>query len=261
MRACDLISPASFWLPEYAPSTAWIEHAPFAFWLVDALRPRTVVELGVHHGYSYFCFCQAIARIGYAAQVFGIDTFVGDSFTDTLDDPYTDDVYRRVSARNDAYYAGFSTIVRSTFHAALDRFPDGSIDLLHVDGSHAYADIEGDLRTWWPKLMPTGIVLMHDTNVRHLPHYEVWRVFDIARSYVPAFDFLHCAGLGVLGATADVPRPLVPLLYGTGDLVARVRYVYACLGSSIERRVIRDDDPAAVASQLASVRDYLGEVA
>ena len=43
----DCLSPASFWLPEQlGPQHSWVEHAPFAFWLAEALRPRIIVELG-----------------------------------------------------------------------------------------------------------------------------------------------------------------------------------------------------------------------
>ncbi len=34
------------WPARYLAQSAWVEHVPFAFWLVDALRPRVVVELG-----------------------------------------------------------------------------------------------------------------------------------------------------------------------------------------------------------------------
>ncbi len=44
------------------PPGAVLEHAPFAFWLVDALRPRTFPELGTPAGFSYLTLCQAVAR-------------------------------------------------------------------------------------------------------------------------------------------------------------------------------------------------------
>src|SRR6202008_4311008 len=58
LRAC--LSAASFWWPrQLGPQPSWLEHAPFAFWLVGALRPRVLVELGTHGGFSYFTLCQA----------------------------------------------------------------------------------------------------------------------------------------------------------------------------------------------------------
>ena len=44
--------------------SAWNEHTPFAFWLVDALRPKFLVELGTHSGVSYCAFVQAAKALG-----------------------------------------------------------------------------------------------------------------------------------------------------------------------------------------------------
>src|ERR1035437_8604092 len=62
------ISPASLWLPEYISESGWLEHGPFAFWLIDAVRPRTFVELGTQSGYSFFAFCQAVGALGLGTQ-------------------------------------------------------------------------------------------------------------------------------------------------------------------------------------------------
>src|SRR6266478_8516861 len=38
--------------------SAWNQHIPFAFWLVQVLAPSMFVELGTFRGTSYFSFCQ-----------------------------------------------------------------------------------------------------------------------------------------------------------------------------------------------------------
>ena len=59
------------------PDTAWSQHLPFAFWLVQACRPSVLVELGVHTGVSYCAFCQAVMELALPTAVYGVDTWQG----------------------------------------------------------------------------------------------------------------------------------------------------------------------------------------
>ncbi len=54
---------------------SWVSHIPFAFWLIDALRPRTVVELGTQSGVSYSAFAQAVQILGLDAATYAVDTW------------------------------------------------------------------------------------------------------------------------------------------------------------------------------------------
>ena len=65
----DFVSKASFWKPDYVSSSAWLEHAPFAYWLVDTIRPTVFVELGTHTGFSYLSLCQAVGCQGRGVRV------------------------------------------------------------------------------------------------------------------------------------------------------------------------------------------------
>ena len=130
---------STFW-PE---NPLWHEHAPFASWLIEALRPRTLVELGTHAGFSYFTFCQAVRRLALPTNCYAIDTWKGDVHTGW----YDEDIYNSVQEYNNANFSNFSTLIRSTFDHALPDFKDGSIDLLHIDGRHFYKDVKHDFET------------------------------------------------------------------------------------------------------------------
>src|SRR5690242_10299086 len=74
----DFVSAVSFRPVAKMVSSAWTEHAPFVFWLVDAVRPRCSVELGVFHGFSYLAICQAVSATAMPSRCYGIDNWSGD---------------------------------------------------------------------------------------------------------------------------------------------------------------------------------------
>lgn len=178
--------------PRYVPQTAWMRHGPFAMWLVKKARPRRIVELGTHYGYSYFAFCQAVQEGGITADCFAVDTWTGDEHSSF----YGEDVYETVERENRKYHA-FSTLLRKTFAQALDDIEDGSVDLLHVDGRHYYDDVKTDFETWKPKLSKRAVVLFHDTMVRERG-FGVHKYWAEISKHHPSLNFLHEHGLGVL---------------------------------------------------------------
>jgi Methyltransferase domain/Glycosyl transferase family 2 len=230
------ISPVSFWIPDYICPSAWTEHAPFAFWICEALRPRCFVELGTHFGYSYFAFCQAIERLGLGTAAYAVDNWEGDEHAGL----YDESVFQSVVTRNNDKYAAFSSLVRSTFQDALRYFTDGSIDLLHIDGRHFYDDVKENFNQWRVKLTENAVVLLHDTNVRE-HEFGVWKFFEKVAARYPSFQFFHGYGLGVLIPGHRVPSPLVPLLGAPPQTAHQIRTAYATLGGSLKARAALED--------------------
>lgn len=226
------VGEASRWAPDYVAPSAWLEHAPFAFWLVGALRPTAVVELGTHAGFSYLVLCQAIRDHGLGARAWAIDTWVGDEHAGY----YGDDVLTELRGRHDNEYGGFSTLVRSTFADAAASFGDGSVDLLHIDGLHTYEAVRGDFETWEPKLSDRALVLFHDTNA-HFPGFGVHRFWAEIGSRYPSFEFLHGNGLGLLVVGAETPSRVRELtaLSDRPRATNAVRRRYEALGSATSR--------------------------
>jgi glycosyltransferase involved in cell wall biosynthesis len=228
------VSPASFWSPDYICQSAWIEHAPFAFWICDVLRPRCFVELGTHYGYSYFAFCQAIDRLALSTAAYAVDTWQGDEHAGF----YDGNVFQTIEEENTEKYAAFSRLIRSTFDEALQNFEDRSVDLLHIDGRHFYGDVKHDFESWRPKLSDNAIVLLHDTSVRERG-FGVWQFFEELSATHPAFQFFHCHGLGVL-ANGEAPAGLAPLFESSDEDADQIRAVYAGLGGAVTARVLQE---------------------
>jgi glycosyltransferase involved in cell wall biosynthesis len=227
----DCLSLASFWPPDQlGPQDAWLEHAPFAFWLIDALRPGTLVELGTHGGFSYFTFCQAVQLLQLETRCWAVDTWRGDEHAGF----YAEDVFEEVRRYHDRRYSAFSTLVRASFDDAVPDFQDGTIDLLHIDGRHFYDDVKHDFETWRPKLSARSVVLFHDTNVRELD-FGVCRLWSELRLRHRHFEFLHGHGLGILGIGDRFPPRIEALWLASGDAktASQIRSIYNRLGSTV----------------------------
>ncbi|HEY8650704.1 MAG TPA: class I SAM-dependent methyltransferase, partial [Chthoniobacterales bacterium] len=124
--------PSRHFQPRIYGVGAWTDHLDFGYDLVALLQPKLVVELGVDRGESYFAFCQAVAETKLATRCFAVDTWRGDEHAGGYDET----TFIQVSAHNRAHYEAFSKLLRCSFDAALERFPTGNIDILHLDGLH-----------------------------------------------------------------------------------------------------------------------------
>lgn len=167
--------------------SAWTGHKEFAIWLVETMKPETVVELGVDYGYSTFCF--ASPGIG---TVYGIDWFNGDHQTGYRN-TYSD-------VMNNIELGGFDNIeiITGRFDEVAKTW-NKPIDILHIDGFHMYDSVLNDYRTWTPFLRDGGVVLMHDTV--SFPN-EVGRFYDEIN--LPKLNLKNSAGLGVVSTDVDL---------------------------------------------------------
>jgi predicted O-methyltransferase YrrM len=215
--------------------STWVDHLPFAYDLVEALRPRMVVELGVYNGLSFFTFCQALQDFDVNGVAYAVDTWEGDAHTDS----YDESIFREVQAHAREHYRGFAYLLRMYFHEALPQFADDSIELLHIDGLHTYEAVREDFESWYPKVRPGGVVLFHDVMAR-LPEYGAWRYFEeLQAEHGESFRFDHGFGLGVLrkpGGEAT-SHPLPALLF-SGDPATqhKLRQFYAHAAHFLEAR-------------------------
>lgn len=218
--------------PEWLnPESAWHEHIPFAFWIMDAAKPRVLVELGTHKGDSYFAFCQFAKRYELNTRCHAIDTWEGDSHAGR----YERSLYLQVKEHNDSHYSSFSTLHPMLFDDALSQFENGSIDLLHIDGLHTYEAVKHDFETWLPKISPNGIILFHDTAERG-SDFGVWRLWEELESKYPSLNFEHGHGLGVLGVGESIPAPVANLLASAPDQQSRAKVLFSQLGGLLASR-------------------------
>jgi O-antigen biosynthesis protein len=249
-RFNPLNHPILFAPPErLTPFSAWHEHIPFAMLLVDLIRPRTIVELGTHAGDSYCAFCQAVNALDLDTRCSAIDTWSGHELGTT----YGPEILSDLRAHHDPLYGRFSTLIQSNFDSTLGRFPDGSIDLLHIDGCHTYDAVKHDFESWLPKVSERGVVLFHDTTVTEV-NFGVKAFWAEVRTQYPSFEFLHGNGLGILAVGAERPVALDEMLDSPAAEEASLRGLFSLLGGQFSAQV----EVGRLNRRLADIHHSLG---
>lgn len=235
MKTTPRDHPICFVQPTRLALSAWVEHVPFAMYLIDLLRPASIVELGTRNGVSYCAFCQAVHQLGVPARCVAVDSWLGDAHTGA----YGPSVLTELHAHHDPLYGSFSRLLQSTFDEAAMSFPDASVDLLHMDGLHTYDAVRHDFETWLPKLSPRGVVLFHDI-AEHERGFGAWRFWAELSSRYPSFAFHHGHGLGVLGIGAAIPAAVDDLLQLPPDQAQELRRFFERQGRRVVFQLVSD---------------------
>lgn len=175
-------------------SYPWLGHIHFAYDLIANAQPKTIVELGVARGVSFFAFCQAIKDFRLKTSIYGIDTWQGDKHTGS----YDEQIYLDVKNIRSSYYPDQKlNFLKQNFDDAATRFADHSIDLLHIDGYHTYRAVSHDFQTWLPKMSSDGIILFHDI-VEKKSDFGVYKLWAKLQKKYSTYQFSHSHGLGVV---------------------------------------------------------------
>jgi glycosyltransferase involved in cell wall biosynthesis len=236
---------AALWSVAFVRPSDWNPHVPFAMWLVDTLRPASILEMPVGDGQSYMAFCQAVDRLDLASVVTGI-----------VLQQMLDATIRRA---HDARFGRFSQIRTETSADALGTTSNGSLDLLHITAAHDFATL-GELDPWLSKLSGRGVLLI-DRPTLGLVGSELWE--ELTEKY-PTFEFRAGSGLGVVAVGADVGDAVLALINAEESGFAQtVGNYFGLLGESVvagaEARALQvsAEDMAARVDRLASERAEL----
>jgi len=237
--------PVSLSRPLRKASSFWTQHIPFAMFLIDLLKPRTVVELGTFRGASYCAFCQAVKELNLDTRCYAVDNWEGDPHNGF----YDQGVFEDLKLHHDPLYGSFSRLIRSDFEDALSYFRDGSIDLLHIDGYHTYEAVSRDFANWLPKLSDQAVVLLHDIET-YERDFGVWRFWQELKAKYPCFEFKHGYGLGLVAPRRAQPAPIRQLLNATEYEQRLIREFFFRLGDDLESKLKHEEQLLALSANL-----------
>jgi hypothetical protein len=224
--------PSAFWIPgwNFSSRTA---HLPFYFWLVDATRPRLIVDLVPGRPDDYLTFCQAIEQFNYGAQCLGV--------TDIFDKPVSENDVNSLGAYHDAHFDSISHLHDEPAQI-FDALGSRSIDLFHIDGRHASKLSDVQPQQWLARLSPRGLVII--VHPEHLP--PSWRKALRKRP-----SFLNGKpNVELIAATGAYPPQLSPAFKDADSLVAAtMRSAFEHFGSTLRERALHRDT-ASFASRI-----------
>jgi predicted O-methyltransferase YrrM len=155
------------WRPEVAGWSTDI--LPFYDAVARELAPgATIVEVGVYRGRSLLFLAERlVARFGTdnelqmrAGTLYGVDPLGWDH------GELARHTHRSWTLMDDAV-ATSARLLTCTSEMAAKMFPDGSLDLVFIDGDHEYESVKADLQTWLPKVKPGGMISGHDYGGGH----------------------------------------------------------------------------------------------
>lgn len=185
--------------PEMMKYSPWSGHRYFGYDYIANIKPRLMVELGSYYGCSAFTFLQAVKDFELQAEFYAVDTWSGDSFTVS---DYQENIYDQYKRIQEACFSNQKAhMLRMTFDEAVESFKNETIDLLHIDGSHAYEDVKHDFLTWKNKVKKSGVIFFHDISSdklfgKTLGSHLFWE--ELKKEYPYIVEFSFSFGLGIL---------------------------------------------------------------
>lgn len=150
-KSCDqvfnmpLSSKAIFWPARHPVASPLLNKLPFLFWLMETVRPRKAMQIGLGDGLIYMALCQAAERLGGQTFCLGIDP--GDSPLPTdLQSPH-DAQYGDISILLKGLPAGGSKLIRDADVLVLNSHLDEELSRIILE-------------SWLPQLSKHAIVLV-----------------------------------------------------------------------------------------------------
>ena len=126
-----------------------------------------IVEIGSFLGRSTHYLATSLMNANKEnVKIYCVDTFEGSSEHVNLKLPKD---FFSIFKENLKFFIGREMVIpcqgRSDSEDILNKFDDGSIDYIMVDGAHEHEPVLDDIENWWPKLKSDGVMLGDDFDL------------------------------------------------------------------------------------------------
>lgn len=167
--------------------------------LATRMGLRTAVEIGTHQG----CYADEFLT-HFGGRLITVDPYLGSPAPFPTFMPFF--VNHRLGREFDKEIAHFVlehkwgdrvNLWNCTSEEAARSTPNASVGIVYIDGLHDYQNVVLDLNSWWPKVVPGGILSGHDYDHKEPAAAEVIVAVD---------EFVRDNGL-VLHLTHQDPTP------------------------------------------------------
>jgi len=181
-------------------NSEWKDNADFATWLVKEMKPKTIVDIGTYEGYSAKTFADILEN--------GVNVI-------------TVDPARQFDGELPANVIYLEHTSKEAYH---DWDRSNKIDILHIDGDHAYETVKEDLINWGSLLNPDGIILMHDVANVSVAGFGPVKIF-LGNTIPYKACYFKGYGLGVLTFNKELMEKILSSEFGkdfiTGPMLSQ----------------------------------------
>jgi hypothetical protein len=176
-------------------------HTALEYDLVEALRPKLVVDLGAGDAVSFFTYCQSMDDHDIDGVCYAIDAWVDASRASSAA------TFEAVNAYGRRFYPGLYYVVKMAPYEARVHFAENSIDLLRVDGTRPEVIAGADVEAWYRRVRPGGVIAWHGASSES-------KLWPLLASRSAAVVFEAGQGLGLVLKAGGEPRgELLQLLF------------------------------------------------
>ena len=160
--------------PEFNEIPGWFSYKDIYDDMVGRAKDgNTFVEVGTWLGKSTNYLAEKIKESGKYIHFTTVDTFKGtddEELHQTIVGNYSGDIFyefidNTVLSNN---YDSFD-IIKDSSHNASNQFTNSSIDYIMLDAGHSYEDVRDDIKYWYNKVKPGGIISGDDYGGSFFP--------------------------------------------------------------------------------------------